>query len=637
MPLCSHTVASMEGSNPDSPVLQCAACAGEMREQEAAQLLAHPRAFWSGPLAGVGVTAPEPMLAPSGAWRMPVVPLSMDSLSMTATPHNTALTCTVVHVYAAPMNVRRTAVSGWNLLTNSLQLWHYLTFYVSAWRLSHAYVCDSVRKADFILVSANASPAHEARDALLAQPTVAGAIADPILGMLDAAQRALQSDSTVLRATPSMSRSATLAAFEETLGSFNAGTAYLSRFFQSRSTPYHGPFLSSVTGVCALKMYRITYDKTLSNTPRALDADDIGLMAAFAGMQYGHMRDDVTAAFRNMDPTLPEREALAPFVVALHTYITECMSFMGAFETTVRTRRAALSPATQALLAAVMGGDWEAHPRSLTTRLRRATESPFLAGQRVLRLTCVASAVGTGGAGTRLVHAAKLMATRMGAHLLIESVTWPCLPFTFYFRHGFNFCGQASTSSGPQHVHKWVSGTVFMVWSPPTVFVSPKVGEASWTTRELSLSNVEGSNNDLSPGGPTTRSFTSFLDTLCALPAGLRVQLDRPRSPYAMTIHTLFFAALMAHRRGALPAFTASFRVPRVANMQLDHAQDVPASMHALMNLSPSETLAEKACSDMGVTTLLSRRAWNSEGSTPGGGRKRERSEGDDEPEVVEL
>ena len=642
MPLCSHTVESMQGAGPDSPVLQCAACAGEMREQEATQLLAHPLAYWSGPLATVGVTSSDTMLAPSGGWRVPVIPLTMDALSMTAAPHDAALTSTVVHVFVAHNNVRRTAVSGWNLLTNALQLWHYLIFYVSAWRMSNTYVCDSVRKADVLLVSVNASYAHEGRDALLAAPTAAGVIADPILGMLDAVQRATTTDAGVLRMTPNLSRSATLASFEEALLTFNAGTSYLTRFFAGRVTPHHGPFMSSVSGVCALKMYRITYDKAPSNVPRVLDADDVALMAVYAGMQYAHLRDDVTAVFRNMDPTQPEREVLAPFVVALHTYLSDCITFLNAFETTVRTRSSDLPPSTQALLSAVMGGGWDTNARSLTTRLRRAAETPFIAGQRVLRLTCVAAAVGTGGAGSRLIHAAKLMAARMGAHLLIESVTWPCLPFTFYFRHGFNFCGSAGVTSGPQQVHKWVSGTVFMVWSPPTVFVSPRQTEESWTTRELSLSNVDGSNGDLSPSGPSTRSFTSFIDRLSSLPAGLPYRLihvDRARSPYGFTIHTLLFAALMAHRRGALKEFTVSFRVPRVTNMQLDHAREVSASMCALINLSPAEALAEKACLDLGVTTLLSR-PWPGGGEGGGGGgasRKRARSEGEDEPEVTEL
>jgi hypothetical protein len=56
--------------------------------------------------------------------------------------------------------------------------------------------------------------------------------------------------------------------------------------------------------------------------------------------------------------------------------------------------------------------------------------------------------------------------------------------------------------------------------------------------------------------------------------------------------------------------------------------------MSALVNLSTSEALAEKACLDLGVTTLLSR-PWPGGGEGGGGGasgRKRARSEDDEEP-----
>jgi hypothetical protein len=349
------------------------------------------------------------------------------------------------------------------------------------------------------------------------------------------------------------------------------------------------------------------------------------------GDGYRALRADFLDAYANIPAEYArEREMLAPFLTAVSAYIEDAVAHLRVVEALARHEPGA----SDDTLRTVYGPGYSERPESFHARLAalgNGVERAFAPGERVIKLTCVVSAIGQGGAGLALLNAAKLLATRAGAWLLVESVTWPLLPFRFYFEAGFNFVAPRTLTSCAR-VERWLEGTVWMAWRPPVrIKTTTKDFETTWPARDLVMSKMEDSNAELLVDGPAGGPFLTFMERLSVVSKNktVPVRLTRPSRSFN-TIITAFDTACAAYRRRALPALCASFRCARVPDFEMNHCRLTPRpvySMNATVALSPAETVAEAALRSFGATTICT-----GAGSASTGGVKRPREDASADP-----
>lgn len=578
------------------PSAACRDCGAKARDRAAIELLADPTLYGRVGTHALYARTPEDMQAPCGAWMLPVFPAPAPADGRTA-----------VHLFAARGNVARQCVSLFNLATPALVLWQHLAHNVSGGRLPASYVINSVRMADFVLVARRAAT----DEGLLAPVSHTQLHGDPVVGILsDVTARG--SDVAFCAGFTGKSRAGSLGALRAAMEGWDPTRPFLERHFKT-TLAVTEPLRSDVTGFGAAKGFRVTHDRSQANVPEFLTAKEVGLLAHFVGDGYRALRADFIDAYANIPAEYArERETLAPFLAAVTAYIEDAVEHLRVVEALARHEPGARG-APDDLLRTVYGPGYAERPESFHARLAGlgvGSERAFAPGDRVIKLTCVVAAVGSGGAGLGILNAAKLLATRAGAWLLVESVTWPLLPFRFYFEAGFNFIAPRTLTSCVR-VERWLEGTVWMAWRPAVRIKSTvKDFETGWPSRDLSMSKMEDSNAELvvdgAPGGP----FLAFMERLAVVGKNktVPVRLTRPSRSFN-TIITAFDTACAAYRRRALPALCASFRCARVPDFVMNHCRLAPPaahSMNATVALSPAETLAEAALRAFGATTICS-------------------------------
>jgi hypothetical protein len=323
------------------------------------------------------------------------------------------------------------------------------------------------------------------------------------------------------------------------------------------------------------------------------------------------MKEDLTDAFGNVIASslqFPrERAILEQVIPVVLQYIDVCKAHLSSIEAVCR-----FDPPTHVqgedegmssdMMRVMYGRNYSTHPASLFYRLNQLSTLKFERGDRVLKLTSVVGAIGSPRVGTKLLNAAKLLATRAGAWLIIEAITWPLLPFRFYFQQGFNFIAPRNLASGAR-VDKWHEGTVWMAWKPPgPIRSSAEKYEKHWTTRDFSMSKKEECQNDLvRPVG----SYESFMTRLSSVAQARTIPVKLTRSSrYFNTICVLFDSSFNAYRRRNLPAFIATYRPSVVYNIQENHHVGTDQPMASVRDLSTSEIIADKALRSFGATTI---------------------------------
>jgi hypothetical protein len=323
------------------------------------------------------------------------------------------------------------------------------------------------------------------------------------------------------------------------------------------------------------------------------------------------MKEDLTDAFGNVISSSiqypRERNILEQVVPIVLQYIDVCKQHLSSIEAVCRYDPPAFVKGEDEGLSSDMmrvmyGRHYATHVGSLFHRLNELSSLKFERGDRVLKLTTVVGAIGVPRTGTKLINAAKLMATRAGAWLIIEALTWPLLPFRFYFQQGFNFIAPRNLPSGAR-ADKWHEGTVWMAWKPPgPIRSSTEKYEKNWTMRDFSMSKKEEINNDLiRPAG----SYESFMTRLSSVAQARTIPVKLTRtSRYFNTICVLFDSSFNAYRRRNLPAFIATYKPSVVFNVQENHHVGCDQPMASVRDLSASETIAEHALRSFGATSI---------------------------------
>jgi hypothetical protein len=596
----------------------CRECGTVVRDRKAIEMLADPSQFGrDGAPSALAITCADQVLAPCGAWTIPVIPHDMCTHDMG--PGATSLvmrSAQHVHVFAARNNSNRQNVSLFNLTTPALVLWQYFTHFINAGRMTPTYLIDSVRMADFVLItrvgeqhppSSGSHTSGPNRAHYLSPTTEQLRDSDPIIGILnDVSEQGGNFD--FCKPFTNATRAASLKALTASASAWDPTRPFLDRYFTVHNVPHSWPFRSSVTGLQTLKTFRITYDASQAHVPTFMTRFEVSMLAHFASNSYRQLREDFAESFRNISPEYSrERAILSKFVPAITAYIDEAIAHLGAFESISRYEPSNPSlgsdeGCTSDMMRAIYGPNYASLPTSLTSRLNSAPSRTFTPGDRIIKLTAVIASVGSRNVGTQLITAAKLLATRMGAWLICEAVTWPLLPFKFYFEQGFDFIAPKSHSTGAR-MDKWSDGLVWMAWSPPTIKTTSKDYERHWTMRDLNMSKLENSNAELVID--SVGEFAPFIQRLAqvAKNKAVPVRLSRPSRNFN-TIIMAYESAFTAYRRRLLPELCASYRCARVPDLQMNHLRKISHSMNSTVNLSEEETLAENASRAFGASTL---------------------------------
>jgi hypothetical protein len=580
----------------------CRDCGKSVRARKAIEMLADTSLFGrDGPPELRHFSSPSHVLVSFGVWCVPVIPAVLDP---------NAVTRTAVSIFAARNNIGRPHVSLYNFLTSALPFWQFMYQFVNNGRIPTPYLFDSIRACDFMLVVRNVQRGHPV--SLLCDVTEQECSVDPVLSVLqDVSRRG--GDVSFCNPFTSVSRSTAIAALQDSATRYDVTAPFLDRFF-STYTELNLPFTSNVTGLSTLKAYRVTHDASNANVPSHLVRNEVGLLCHYASMAYRTLQEDLTDAYKYAlvktdDTYLRERTILQQVMPAVFEYIKTCKTHLANVEAVARYEPTPPSPGEDEGLSSDMmrvmyGSNYAAHEGSLFHRLNKLVSHSFQRGDRVIKLTTVVSAIGSAGGGTKLIDAAKALATRAGAWLILEAVTWPLLPFRFYFQQGFDFISPRSVNTTAR-VEKWNEGTVWMAWKPDVPIRNSKDGDRTWTSRELSMSKMENSNGEIliDPTG----SYSPFMERVHAVSKArsVPVVISRP-SRYVNTICILFDSAFVAYRRRALPAFIASFSTPPVHNINMNHCRSPSVRMNNTTELNEVETIAERELKLFGAGTICS-------------------------------
>lgn len=604
-PRCAHErTEEMDGV---SVVMQCAACASALGDDEAKKLLVSPLAYFT----TYSLTLANTALFPGHADR--IIALSERALRTPVTPHwldNVGRMCgggrtaeaagTVVHVFPATANLHRPAVSGFNLLVGELALHAYVAHFLVQGRMDPQFVTDCLLKADLVLVAASTDTTDPKAKDLLAPPDTL--ITSPCMHMIDAASTKL-GEPAFAEGFTGKDRTPSVKALEKAQQAFKPLAEYARRLADVRKTTPLYELKDTALGMGALRMHVVDDCTSKSALLRCFEPHEISLLLDYAQSRVHAFRSDMLTAYNNLSRETPERAKIGPVVERVALYSAQAWRYLEALACAVRMpAKAAYDPT----LDAVYGAGWAARPGALTDRLRRAKEQRFLPGHRVLVLTIVASTFAAPGTGTRLLNAAKLMAARAGAWLVLEAVMWPLLPFTFYFNHGFNFCGPA-TDKGPNALKNAMRGLVHLVWGPPVIMGSARDGaivpDPQWTTRRLNLTTEDDNTSMRIKCDP----YSEFHRELSRRAPPLHLVFDA-RSPFGTTIYQLFTSALEANTLGkeAVAALCESYRVPDAADLHSNHARAATTvAMQSTSDLSPAEACADAALRRLGVSTIM--------------------------------
>jgi len=569
----SCEMCSIEGNND-----ACRNCGIVVRVRKAVEMLSdvslfnnfQPRSF----------SRVSDMLLSHGVWSVPVVPRDLQNTMNSSVKH-------VVHVFAARNNITRPYASLFNFLTSSLPVWQYFHQFVNSSRLDTHYFFNACRASDFILTSRVTDVAH---DNCVQEVSETDNTLDPIIGILhDLALKG--GDMNFSRSFTNVTRGSAISCMQDIANTYETTSDYLKRFFQTAS-PYNFPFVTSVNGICTLKAYRVTYDASNANVPAFLTRQEIGLLSHFVSLSYTTLSEDLQDAYVHAikysgDSYSRECLILKQIVPAVLKYIIDAKHYLYQLETIAR----------QEIDSSNGSND------TCFKRIDNASRITFQRGDRIIKLTSVVASIGTSGAGTKLIETAKTIATRCGAWLVLEAITWPLLPFRFYFQQGFNFVAPRNLTTSSR-VEKWNEGTFWMAWKPPCVIrTSPKDYDKTWTSRELSMSKLEHSNGELFVD--SVGSYSSFMERLKTVSKeqSIPTVISRP-SRFNNTISSLFDASFLAYRRRSISGFLQNFTMAACSNLNINHTRADPYRMNSISELNTAESICERAVRSFGATTI---------------------------------
>ena len=569
----SCEMCTIDGNN-DS----CRDCGTVVRLRKAIEMLADSSHFNNLKLRQF--SSPSDMLISHGVWSVPIVPHEL----LLSTVPSTRL---VTHIFAARNNITRPYASLFNFLTSSLPVWQFLHQFVNCNRLDPLYFFNACRASDFILVSKATSTTSSF---CIQDVTEDDTTTDPLLGILhDLSMKG--GDMNFSRSFTNVTRANAIASMQDIASHYEPTSDFLNRFFQTSKPPTF-PFSSHVNGICTLKAYRVTYDASNANVPAYLSRQEVGLLAHFVSLSYTTFHEDLDDAYLHAlnysnDSYSRECLILKQVVPTVLQYIEDAKRYLYQLETIARQNNGDITTDT------------------CFKRLENISRIAFQRGDRIIKLTSVVASLGTSGAGTKLIETAKTVATRCGAWLILEAITWPLLPFRFYFQQGFNFVSPRNLTT-TNRIEKWNEGTFWMAWKPPClVRTSPKDYDRTWTSRELSMSKLEHSNGELFVD--SVGSYSSFMERLNTVKRQQSIPVVISRSSrFNNTICSLFDASFLAYRRRCIPQLLQSFTMTDYLNLNYHHTHTIPFRMHGQTELNPAESVCDQAVRSFGATTICS-------------------------------